>query len=166
MNFDDIDWDTWQAKDTATLLFLRRKHPERGTPEVLLIRKKRGLGAGKINAPGGRLEPGETAIQAAVREVEEEVGLLPLDPVWRGELRFQFTDGYALRCHVFTATAWRGTLRETEEALPMWVAEAEIPYAEMWADDALWLPGMLAGGAVGGRFLFGGDRLIGYILET
>ncbi len=28
--------------------------------ETLLIRKKRGLGAGKITAPGGRIEAGET----------------------------------------------------------------------------------------------------------
>ena len=27
--------------------------------EVLLIRKKRGLGAGKINGPGGKIDPGE-----------------------------------------------------------------------------------------------------------
>ena len=39
--------------------------------QVLLIRKKRGLGAGKINGPGGKLDPGETFAQTAVREVQE-----------------------------------------------------------------------------------------------
>ena len=46
-------------------------------PQVLLIRKKRGLGAGKINGPGGRLEAGETPEQCAIRETHEEVGIDP-----------------------------------------------------------------------------------------
>lgn len=33
--------------------------------------------AGQIAFPGGRLEPGETAIQAALRESHEEVGIVP-----------------------------------------------------------------------------------------
>ncbi len=48
-------------------------------PEVLLGRKLTGLGKGKVVAPGGKLEPGESPSDAAVREVLEEVGLT-LDP--------------------------------------------------------------------------------------
>ena len=66
-----IDWESWQPKDVATLLFIVRGD------EVLLIRKKRGLGAGKINAPGGRLEPGEAPLAAAIREVQEEILVTP-----------------------------------------------------------------------------------------
>ena len=47
----EIDWATWNAVDVATLLFVIKDG------RALLIRKKRGLGAGKINAPGGRLDP-------------------------------------------------------------------------------------------------------------
>ena len=67
----DLDWSTWQPDDRATLLFV--VHADR----ILLIEKKRGLGAGKINGPGGRIEPGESPRQAAVREVQEEVGVTP-----------------------------------------------------------------------------------------
>ena len=56
-----IDWSTWQPQMLATLLFIFRDG------EVLLIRKKRGLGAGKINGPGGKIDPGETPEQCAVR---------------------------------------------------------------------------------------------------
>lgn len=43
---------------------------------VLLIRKNRPLWqAGKFNGVGGKLEPGETALQAMVREFREETGV-------------------------------------------------------------------------------------------
>ena len=54
IRFEDIDWTQWTPQERATLLFVRRDG------QVLLIRKKRGLGAGKINGPGGRLDNGET----------------------------------------------------------------------------------------------------------
>ena len=66
---DAIDWSSWQAHDIATLMFVIRGG------EVLLIRKLRGLGKGKINAPGGRQEAGETLLEAAVRETREEAEL-------------------------------------------------------------------------------------------
>ena len=62
-----VNWATWKPKETATLCFVRQ-----GT-RVLMIRKKRGLGAGKINGVGGRLEPGETPETGIVREAEEEL---------------------------------------------------------------------------------------------
>ena len=53
VHVDDIDWSQWHPTVRCTLLFVLRDG------QVLLIRKKRGLGAGKINGPGGKLDPGE-----------------------------------------------------------------------------------------------------------
>lgn len=147
-------WDAWRATERATLCFVVRDG------WILLIRKKRGLGAGKINAPGGKLEPGETALDAAVRETQEEVGVTPLGVDLRGELFFQFTDGYALECSVFTATDCEGELIETDEAAPIWTKLSEIPYDEMWADDAHWLPGMLEGRCFRGYFEFDSEKML------
>lgn len=157
----DIDWPTWKVTDTATLLFVIRNG------EVLLIRKKRGLGAGKINAPGGRLEAGEQPIECAARETKEEVGVVPTSIRARGELKFQFVDGYALHCHVFSADGCDGTVIETDEATPQWTPLAAIPYDEMWADDRMWLPMLLAGRTpFYGRFIFDGDRMVDHVLES
>ncbi|MBL8610389.1 MAG: 8-oxo-dGTP diphosphatase [Myxococcales bacterium] len=156
---DDIDWDRWAPTDRATLLFVVRGG------EVLLIVKKRGLGAGKVNAPGGRIEPGEAPLDAAVRECQEEVGVTPHDVRHHGELSFQFVDGYALHCHVFRADGCDGVAVETDEAIPMWTKLDAIPFERMWADDAIWLPIVLEGGRFRGRFVFDGDRMVDHAVE-
>jgi 8-oxo-dGTP diphosphatase len=47
--------------------------PRRGMAEVLVGKKRVGVGEGKVVAPGGKLEPGESPPEAAVREVAEEM---------------------------------------------------------------------------------------------
>jgi mutator protein MutT len=149
-----MDWTLWKPTELANLCFIIKEG------RVLLILKKRGLGAGKINAPGGKLEPGETAMQAAVRETREEVGVTPLHLEERGYLRFQFTDGYALGCWVFVARDLEGEPVSTEEADPMWVALDAVPYERMWADDREWLPAVLEGGSFTGSFVFDGEKML------
>jgi len=166
------------ATDRATLLFLFRDAPAAGDPgqplpaeatsavprreELLLIVKKRGLGAGKVNGPGGRLEPGESPAEAAVRECREEVcvEVAPAELRLAGQLSFLFTNGYSLFCTVFTALRFQGTPTETDEAIPFFAPTTELPYERMWKDDALWLPLLLAGTPFQGRFVFDGDHML------
>jgi 8-oxo-dGTP diphosphatase len=154
-----IDWTTWQPTERATLLFVLRDS------RILLIHKKTGLGAGKINGPGGRLEPGETPREGAVREVQEELCVTPTGVAPAGELFFQFLDGYALHGAVFTATDFQGELCETREAAPLWTPVDSIPYDRMWADDRLWLPLMLEGRRFRGWFIFDGDDMLDAAVE-
>lgn len=156
--FAEIDWDRWRGDDLATLVFIVRAE------QVLLIRKKRGLGAGKINGPGGRVEPGESPEACAVREVEEELRITPHGLSHRGEARFQFVDGYGIHVHVFVAPGYRGEPTETDEAIPLFYPLDALPLREMWEDDELWLPHVLAGGRFRGDFLFEGDRMLGHRL--
>lgn len=147
-------WHDWTAVDRATLVFVFRG------AEVLLIQKLRGLGAGKINGPGGRLEPGETAFECATREVQEELCVTPKNLALVGELRFQFLDGHSIHGFVFTADDCEGEPLPTDEAIPQWTNRSAIPYDEMWADDRLWLPYVLEGKRFRGRFLFAGDYML------
>lgn len=160
MRFRDIDWDIWKPSEHATLLFVIQDE------RILLIRKKRGLGAGKINGPGGRVESGETPLECAVREVEEELLVTPTGVTWVGTLCFQFADGYALEVRVFRAGGCEGTPTETDEAIPLWVPLDAIPYDEMWADDRMWMPMLLAGESFDGCFLFDDDRMTGFDLGS
>jgi 8-oxo-dGTP diphosphatase len=156
----EVDWEHWQPDDHATLVFIVRRG------QVLLIHKKRGLGAGKINGPGGKLDAGESALDCAIREVREEVGLLATGLRRHGELRFQFTDGYAIWVEVFRAAGANGSLCETDEARPFWTPIEAIPYERMWADDRVWLPILLRGGTFSGRFVFEGDSMLDHQLRS
>ncbi|MBN1700119.1 MAG: NUDIX domain-containing protein [Spirochaetales bacterium] len=148
MQINDLRWETIQFTERAALCFI----VDNG--RVLLIRKKKGLGAGKIDAPGGRLEAGETAIEAARRETEEEIGLVPEDVREKAELRFYFLSGYSLFCTVFFAYRWTGTMKETDEATPFWMLKEDIPYDNMWEDARLWLPPLLGGETLDGYFIY------------
>jgi len=156
----NVDWTSWQPTVRATLMFVR------DGDRVLLIRKKRGFGMGKVNGPGGKLDPGETEHECAVREAFEELSVMAHHAIKRGELWFQFVDGLAMHVAVFMSTQYDGTATETEEAAPLWTPISEIPFERMWADDQHWLHRMLTGDEhFIGQFLFDGDAMLHHHLE-
>jgi 8-oxo-dGTP pyrophosphatase MutT (NUDIX family) len=93
-----------------------------GRHEVLLGRKKRGFGLGKVVGLGGHLLPGETERVAAAREVAEESGVIvdPSDLAAAGGVLFTFPSrpDWDMHTTVFVATHWGGTPVETEEIAP------------------------------------------------
>lgn len=155
----DIDWDAWRARDPATLVFVFRGD------EVLLINKKTGLGKGKINGPGGKIEPGETPEQAAVRECREELHIEVKNLEYCGQHRFQFVDGYSIHVWVYRSWDFEGEPTETREAAPLWTPLDSIPFDRMWEDDRYWLPMLLRGEQFEARWIFDGDRMVDYHIE-
>ena len=154
----------WRPEFIGTLMFLL------ADDQVLLIHKKTGHGAGKVNAPGGKLEASEGVIECACREVFEEVGLIVDNPVVGAEMRFVERDGPQWLGFALTATVFPGDLQETVEAKPFWCPVAEIPYDKMWPDDAIWLPMLLSNREesrrpqvpIVGNFLFDNQQLLEY----
>ncbi|QDS93648.1 putative NUDIX hydrolase [Roseimaritima multifibrata] len=73
------------ARQAAVVVMLMRKEDRWMIPVTMrpLTIKHHG---GQISLPGGRIEVGESSVEAALREFEEELGLSPVDPVLCGEL--------------------------------------------------------------------------------
>ena len=140
--------------------FLTRIGPD-GRAEVLLGRKKTGLGSGNIVGLGGKIEPGETALEAIVREIEEESSLVvdPADLTEVGLVKFAFPfrENWSQDSTVFVASRFTGEPQESDEVSPAWYAIDDLPLNEMWNDARYWLPTVLAGGRVLGDFTFGED---------
>lgn len=138
--------------------------------KLLLIRKRRGFGAGLLNGPGGRVEEGEGVYEAALREVKEELNVTPIRPEPAGVIRFEFVDEEVPDwvIFVFISRDLVGAPSPTDEAEPRWTPIDEIPYEEMWDDDRIWLPLMLRGVKFVARFLFDlkHNRVLDYELRA
>jgi len=163
----DTPWASgWRPEFIGTLIFVLRGD------EVLLIHKKTGHGAGRINGPGGKLDPGEDVLACARREVAEEVGLRIADPRVCAELRFVERNGPQWLGFALTAEQFSGQPTQTREADPFWCRIRDIPYQRMWPDDALWLPPVLADVSAGGAevrvwdFLFDDGRLLEHAVAS
>ncbi len=159
IRLSDIDWSSWAAKDPATLVFVFRDD------EILLINKKTGLGKGKVNAPGGKVDPGETPEAAAIRECHEELDITVSDLEYCGEHRFQFVDGYSIHVWVYRTRKFEGVPTESQEAEPLWTRMDRIPFDQMWEDDKYWLPMMIRGEQFQTKWIFDGDRMVDYEIE-
>lgn len=122
----------------ATLVYVRS-----GGKTLMMHRvKKQGdMHWGKWNGLGGKIKPGETPEECAVREVREESGLSIDAPRLRGVITFpafdQFDDWYVF---LFTADRFSGTLAETDEGYLKWVEDGDLLKLALWEGDHLFLP--------------------------
>ncbi len=139
-----------------SLLFLLREN------EVLLGRKKRGFAEGRWLGIGGKLEPGETVQQTAVRETLEEVGVRPLELTRMATVNFYFPHkpAWNQQVCVFTSRRWEGTPTESEEMAPQWFDSSALPLDAMWTDARHWLPQVLAGATLRADFTFDSELVI------
>ncbi len=81
---------------------------------------------GGICFPGGHIEPGESAVHAAIREVHEETGLIIQNPVICGLKQFPI-DGGRYLVLFFKADRFSGILRDSSEGPVFWVGPEELP---------------------------------------
>jgi 8-oxo-dGTP diphosphatase / 2-hydroxy-dATP diphosphatase len=122
---------------------------------VLLGMKKRGLGEGRWNGFGGKVENGESIQEATARELEEEAGITPLQLYKLGILEFEFKgDPQILETHIFKCESYTGEVGESEEMRPQWFGTHEVPFDEMWKDDIFWFDYFLQNKKFAGKILF------------
>jgi 8-oxo-dGTP pyrophosphatase MutT (NUDIX family) len=147
--------------DVSVVYLLRESQ---GQWDVLLGEKLTGLGVGKIVGPGGKWEPGESAEQAACREVAEEVGISldpgHLTPIAVVEYPFVTRPELSQKSHAFLATTFDGTPTSSPELNPAWWPRTQMPWDAMWADAKLWLPRALDGEFLHASFAIDADNSV------
>lgn len=141
--------------ERATLVYVIRDS------QVVLIEKRTGHGAGKINAPGGHVEPRETVAQCALRELREETGLMARSRTMRARIKFwEVPNQLVMVGYIFVVYEFDGELEDSEEAKPFWCPMEEIPYERMWGDDVYWVPLVLEGRSLVASFVFRDGLLV------
>jgi 8-oxo-dGTP diphosphatase len=146
-------------RSTCLCLLLRTR--DDGVREVLLGYKKTGIGTGKIVGLGGHVEPGESAAEAAAREVKEESGIRVaeggLAEAAHVTFLFPVRPSWDMDVVIFTCEDWAGDPAESAEIRPQWYPVADLPFSWMWDDAPYWLPPVLAGERVRATFSYADD---------
>jgi mutator protein MutT len=139
----------------TTLVFLIKK-PAGVITEVCLGLKKQGLGIGRWNGIGGKVEPGETIEVAAKREVQEEINVQIHELTKVAELTciFSHSPAWNQLVHVYLVENWIGEPQESDEMKPQWFSATKLPFHAMWPDDPFWLPQVLQGKHLEASFTF------------
>ncbi len=84
--------------------------------------------ANKLEFPGGKIEAGETPEQALIRELQEEVGITPVNATLFEKLEYQFPDRH-ITLWFWLVESWKGEPWGKEGQPGEWIA-TEVLNAE------------------------------------
>ena len=118
---DDCDWCFFANVAAASAVLLGH------AGKVLLVRRSREPAKGKLGIPGGFVDPGETAAQAACRELREELRL-ELGP---DDLRFLTTAANVYPYRGVTYYSMDTYFTADLPSLPDWFDKSEITGLEL-----------------------------------
>ena len=144
----------------ATLCYVRQAGQ---TLMIHRIKKQNDMHQGKWNGLGGKLEPGETPEECAVREIYEESGLKVRNPLLKGLLTFPgFANEEDWYAYVFIAREFEGELTESAEGYLAWIPDSKLLELNLWEGDLIFLPWLDQPGLFSGKFTYRDGRLVSH----
>ena len=124
----------------ATLCYVIDKN-RNSTLMIHRVKKKNDYHRGKWNGLGGKFEPGESPEECAVREIEEESGLIIKNIEMKGFITFPMFDGKEdWYVFLFTADEYEGELIDSNEGNIDWIPNEKLTGLNLWEGDKYFIP--------------------------
>ncbi|XKL62640.1 hypothetical protein PGB90_002473 [Kerria lacca] len=175
MNFFNTTIASKRKKSKLFTLIIVKKNEN-----VLLGLKKRGFGVHKWNGFGGKVESGESIQDGAIRELQEECGLIANSLYKHGILWFENleTTDMIFEVHLFSVSDYKGEATESEEIndllkmiifviemIPKWFNIKDIPFQNMWPSNKYWLPLVIEGKKFDAFFLYKNEHVLDFTIN-
>lgn len=146
---------TYLRKNRKTLMIHKNKRPDKPF-------------YGMWDAPGGKIEPGESPEQAAVREMREESGLEIKGPRLRAVMTFRNLFGNDWKVHLFSAEDYDGELvSENREGSLRWIDDKDFFSLNLCDSDRVFVPLLDKHDYFEAEFVHGRDeKLVDYKINS
>lgn len=142
----------------ATLCYVRRLDQ---TLMIHRIKKANDMHQGKWNGLGGKLEPGETPEECAIREIQEEAGLRVKSLVLKGMITFPgFANDEDWYTFLFVVDEFEGELIESPEGYLEWIPNDRLLDLNLWEGDRIFLKWLDRPGFFSAKFEYQDGKLI------
>lgn len=104
--------------------------------QVLVERRKltKPVDPGAIAIPGGHMENGESQEETLVREMQEELAVVPLEYGYICSLLHKDSNQEVEQIHYFAVEAWQGAIENHEAAELLWIPLHEPATIDLNAD--------------------------------
>lgn len=142
----------------ATLCYVRR---DNHTLMIHRVKKENDMHAGKWNGLGGKLEPGETPEECALREIWEEAGLRVKSLALKGIITFPgFANDEDWYTFLFLIDKFEGKLIDSPEGTLKWIPDDEVLKLNLWPGDLIFIPWLDRPEFFSGKFVYQDGQLI------
>ncbi len=140
-------------KDDKTLMLYRNK-------------KENDYHEGKWNGLGGKFELSESPEECAIRELEEESGLIAKKLVLKGHITFPMFDGkddwYVF---VFIIPEFEGELIESDEGHLEWIPNDKLIDLNLWEGDKYFINWLFMDEMFSAKFNYDNGKFIDYTVN-
>ena len=140
-------------KDGKTLMLYRNK-------------KENDYHEGKWNGLGGKFEPGESPEECAVREIEEESGLIVKNIKMKGFITFPMFDGKEdWYVFAFVIDEFEGELIDSPEGQLEWIPNDKLKELNLWEGDQIFIPWLFQEKFFSAKFNYEYGKFLDYTVE-